>query len=53
MLDLVNAKVLNLEKGYNTVFFARKKWDQFIDYLEEIKSHKNPDIEWGLKLVHG
>lgn len=53
MLDLVNAKELNIEKGYNTVFFARKKLDQFIDYLEEINNHKSPDIEWGLKLVHG
>jgi transcription elongation factor Elf1 len=51
MFDLVNEPKLSLTKKFNTSFFARKNWGEFLDYLTKIKEQKTPEIEWGLKLV--
>jgi len=52
MIDLVKGPKLNLEERFNTIFFARKNWDEFMDYLTKIKEQKSREIDWGLSLVH-
>ncbi len=52
MMDLVKEPAMDIEDRYGFKFFARKNWDEFIHFLEEIKEHKDQDIEWGLSLVH-
>ena len=52
MIDLVKGPKLNLEERFNTIFFARKNWDEFMDYLTKIKEQKSQEIDWGLSLVH-
>jgi len=52
MIDLVKEPKLNLEERFNTKFFARKTWNEFIDYLTKIKEQKSQEIDWGLSLVH-
>jgi len=52
MIDLVKNPELNLEKRFNTFFFARKNWDKFMKYLTEIKEKKSKEIDWGLRFVY-
>ena len=53
MFDFIKVPELNLEAKFNTIFFARKTWDEFMDYLIKIKGQKNKEIDWALRLVHG
>ena len=52
MLDFVREPELKLEEKYNTIFFARKSWDEFIIYLKKFKDQKRQEIDWGLSLVY-
>ncbi len=52
MLDLVKEPALNIEGQYKVKFFARKNWDDFLKYLDEIGAEKDEELEWALNLVH-
>jgi hypothetical protein len=52
MCEFVNDPRVGLTGRFGTQVFARSRWNDFMAYLESLRSKSRPELEQALRLVH-
>lgn len=52
MCEFVDDRRIGLTGRFGTRVFARNRWDDFMTYLESVRSRRSPELERALRLVH-